>query len=251
MSDLEGNMITSNSADSSNSSEAPTTICLEDAENSNIENDNEDEYFLVLEHESGPDMRVAEMREAAKEKENEILHLMNTICMLQRERESISETADEIEQKKFEQLSEEFQTYQENTDKHIEDLQSLVEVKNKTLVKLQQELDSEQGSSKQQVVDLYKEVQAKTKENYSLLRQLTEERKKCVEMYKTETLINKEKVELSKENESLKSQIEVLTAELEGERIRRKDLNMKIYNLRAKRMADSDSSAIISNNDEI
>merc|ERR1712029_1211572 len=240
MSDLEGNMITSNSADSSNSSEAPTTICLEDAENSNIENDNEDEYFLVLEHESGPDMRVAEMREAAKEKENEILHLMNMICMLQRERESISETADEIEQKKFEQLSEEFQTYQENTDKHIEDLQSLVE-----------ELDSEQGSSKQQVVDLYKEVQAKTKENYSLLRQLTEERKKCVEMYKTETLINKEKVELSKENESLKSQIEVLTAELEGERIRRKDLNMKIYNLRAKRMADSDSSAIISNNDEI
>ena len=41
----------------------------------------------------------------------------------------------------------------------------------------------------------------------------------------------------------------MLTAELEGERIRRKDLNMKIYNLRAKRMTDSDCSATIT--DEI
>ena len=81
--------------------------------------------------ESGPDMRVAEMRMASKEKEDEILHLMNTICMIQRERQSITEAVDKIQQQKFEELSEEYQTYQENTDKHIEDLQSLVEVKNK------------------------------------------------------------------------------------------------------------------------
>jgi len=239
-------MSTSNSDESTQSgSEAPTTICVEDE----ICNENEDEYFLVLEHESGPDMRVAEMRMASKEKEDEILHLMNTICMIQRERQSITEAVDKIQQQKFEELSEEYQTYQENTDKHIEDLQSLVEVKNKTLAMLQQEIDTEQGSSRQQVVDLYQEVQAKTKENYSLLRQLTEERKKCVELYKTESQINKEKAELCKANESLREQVELLTSELESERVRRKDLNMKIYNLRAKRMTDSDCSATIT--DEI